>query len=238
RRGIMQALRAVAQTMGPIPGGATILGAYLEGPYLNPAKRGAHNPSYLRQPDLSAVARWSHTRGVRRRHLLRHASLQRHATSGAPRSRPRWRAAHRSASPVGVIPDGIHLHPSVVKLIWQAKGAAGVNVVTDAMAALGMPPGKYELGGIEVAVDETSARLSDGRLAGSILSLDQAVCNLVGFTGCSLSEAVSTVTTVPAKVLGLTDRGRIAPGCIADLVLLTPELKVVKTIVNGKVALE
>ena len=139
---------------------------------------------------------------------------------------------------IGVIPDGIHLHPSVVKLIWQTKGAAGVNVVTDAMAALGMPPGKYELGDIEVAVDETSARLSDGRLAGSILSLDQAVCNLVGFTGCSLNEAVSTVTTVPAKVLGLTDRGRIAPGCIADLVLLTPELKVVKTIVNGKVALE
>lgn len=139
---------------------------------------------------------------------------------------------------VGVIPDGIHLHPTIVKLIWQSKGATGINVVTDAMAALGMPPGRYALGDFTVTVDATSARLSDGRLAGSILGLDQALRNLIAFTGCSLSEALATVTSVPAKVLGLTDRGQIAPGLIADLVLLTPDLRVVKTYSAGKISHE
>jgi N-acetylglucosamine-6-phosphate deacetylase len=84
-------------------------------------------------------------------------------------------------------------------------------------------------------VDGASARLGDGRLAGSLLSLDQGVRNLVAFTGCEVSEALSTVTTTPAKLLGLTDRGQIAPGLVADLVLLTPDLRVVKTIVNGQI---
>lgn len=136
---------------------------------------------------------------------------------------------------VGLIPDGIHLHPSVVKLIWQAKGAPGINLVTDAMAGLGMPPGRYNIGDFEAIVDDSSARLPNGRLAGSILCLDQAIRNFITFTGCSLSEAVSTVTSVPARVLGLSDRGHIAPGFIADLVLLTPDMKVKMTIVRGQI---
>jgi N-acetylglucosamine-6-phosphate deacetylase len=139
---------------------------------------------------------------------------------------------------VGVIPDGVHLHPAVVKLIWQSKGPAGVNMVTDAMAALGMPPGQYNLGDFIVTVDGTSARLGDSRLAGSILSLDQALRNFIAFTGCSLSEALMTVTTTPARVLGLTDRGQIAPGFIADMVLLTPDLHIVKTFVGGQIGHE
>src|SRR5262249_21722540 len=74
----------------------------------------------------------------------------------------------------GLIPDGIHVHPAVIQLIWRSKGPAQVNLVSDAMAALGNPPGRYRLGAFEVIVDQTSARLSDGRLAGSISSLDQA----------------------------------------------------------------
>src|SRR6185503_2784950 len=86
---------------------------------------------------------------------------------------------------VGLIADGIHVHPAVVALAWQAKGPARLNLVTDAMAALGMPPGRYQLGDWEVYSDGAAVRLANGRLAGSVLSLDQAVRNLIAFTGCT-----------------------------------------------------
>ena len=136
----------------------------------------------------------------------------------------------------GIIVDGIHAHPAIVDLAWQLLGAARLNLVTDAMAALGMPAGQHILGDFNVIVDETSARLADGTLAGSILSLDTALRNLIAFTGCSLADALPTITTTPAKLLGLGDvRGQISSGYSSDLVLLTPELQVHTTIVAGNV---
>lgn len=136
---------------------------------------------------------------------------------------------------VGMIVDGIHVHPAMVKLVWRMLGPGRLNLVTDAMAALGMAPGVHLLGDFEVTVDETSARLADGTLAGSILSLDQALRNLIAFTGCTLRDALATITTTPAKALGLErERGRIAPGYVADLVLLTPDLRVRATIAGGE----
>jgi N-acetylglucosamine-6-phosphate deacetylase len=136
---------------------------------------------------------------------------------------------------VGVITDGIHLHPAAVNLIWRTRGSGGVSLVTDAMAGLGMPPGTYRLGAGEVYVSDGSARLAGGTLAGSVLSLDGAVRNLVSFTGCPPAQALDTVTGVPASLLGLdTALGRIAAGCRADLVLLTRELEPVATMVGGE----
>lgn len=138
---------------------------------------------------------------------------------------------------VGIIPDGIHAHPAVVQVVWKTKGVGGICAVTDAMPALGMPTGRYNLGDVEVVVDEQSARLPSGLLAGSILSMDQALRNLVTFTGCTLSEALQTVTVNPARLLGLeAQMGRIAPGCLANLVLLDEALQVVATFVRGQVA--
>lgn len=135
----------------------------------------------------------------------------------------------------GLIADGIHSHPSMVGLAWQALGSTRLNLVTDAIAALGMPPGRHKLADFEVWVDGTSARLADGTLAGSILSLDRALRNLLAYTGCTLEVALPTITTTPARLLGLAaTRGRIAPGYAADLVLLTPELQVGVTIVGGE----
>ena len=137
---------------------------------------------------------------------------------------------------VGVIADGVHLHPDVVAFIWRAKGPAGVSLVTDAMAARGVPPGSYRLGDQVVAVHGAEARLEDGRLAGSVLSLNEAVRNLVEFAGCDPFDALSAVTTVPASLLGLENsRGRIAPGFLADMVLLDSNLSVLETIVAGDV---
>lgn len=136
---------------------------------------------------------------------------------------------------VGFIADGVHTHPSVISLVWQALGPERLNLVTDAMAALGMGPGSHLLGDFEVTVDATSARLADGTLAGSILSLDQALRNLIRLTGCTLADALATVTTTPARSLGLDhERGQIAPGYVADLVLLSPELEVRGTVVQGE----
>ncbi len=264
---------------GPPPGysGAKPLGLHLEGPFLNPAKRGAHNPAHLREPDLAAVADWSMEQGVwlvtlapelpgaldvmralvgrgvvtsAGHSLATHeealAGLEAGITYGTHLFNAMPPLEHRAPglagalladerATVGLIPDGIHLHPAIVALAWRVKGARRINVVTDAMAALGMPPGRYQLGDGEVTVDEISARLADGRLAGSLVSLDQAVRNLIAFTRCSLSEAVATVTTVPAHLLGVADRGQIAPGFVADLTLLTPDLQVVKTFVGGQI---
>ena len=99
----------------------------------------------------------------------------------------------------GLIVDGIHIHPSMVQLTWKMLGSHRTSLVSDAVAALGMPAGEYHLGSRTVYTDGTSIKLSDGRLAGSLLSLDQALRNLISFTDCSLPEALSTVTQVPGQ---------------------------------------
>jgi N-acetylglucosamine-6-phosphate deacetylase len=136
----------------------------------------------------------------------------------------------------GLIPDGIHVHPAVVALIWAAMGSHRLNLVSDDMAALGMPPGAYQIGDQRVIVTATDARLADGTLAGSILPLDAALRNLIAFTGCSLEAALPTLTTTPARLLGLAhELGQLAPGFLADLVLLRPDLTVAMTIVRGEI---
>jgi N-acetylglucosamine-6-phosphate deacetylase len=142
---------------------------------------------------------------------------------------------------VGFIADGIHTHRAVIGLAWKMLGPKRLNLVTDAMAALGMPPGRHRLGEYDVIVDATSCRLDDGTpagsvLAGSILEMDQALRNLVAVTGCPLGEALETMTTTPARLLGLEgERGRIAPGFLADMVLLSSDLRVQTTIASGEI---
>jgi N-acetylglucosamine-6-phosphate deacetylase len=104
---------------------------------------------------------------------------------------------------IGLIPDGLHVHPGLVALVRRTVGPNRLAVVTDAIAALGMAPGEYRLAGRHVVVDETSCRLPDGTLAGSLLGLDAAVRNLAEFAGCSIEEARLATTAVPARLLGL-----------------------------------
>lgn len=135
---------------------------------------------------------------------------------------------------VGLIPDGIHLHPPIVALTQRALGAR-LTIVTDAVGALGMPGGTQRLGRREVTVGDDGVRLADGTLAGSNLSMDQGVRNLVAFTGCTPSVALHAAATAPAAVLGDTARGTLSPGARADAVLLTEDLHLVATIVGGVV---
>ena len=134
---------------------------------------------------------------------------------------------------VGLIADGIHVHPTAVAAAWRALGPDRLNLVTDAVAALGEPRGSFAPRRPRRHRRDDGVRLPDGTLAGSALSLDQAVRNLIAFTGCTAHEAIATVTSTPARVLGLDRKGAVAPGFDADLVLLTPDLQVVGTIVGG-----
>ena len=135
----------------------------------------------------------------------------------------------------GLIVDGVHSHPAAVRVAWRAMGPTRLALVSDAVAAQGMPPGRYELGATTVVVDDMGVRTEDGTLAGSDLTLDAAVRNLVDFTGCSWVEAVGAAAAVPASVLGDGTIGAIAPGRVADLVALDDDLRVVLTMVGGVV---
>jgi N-acetylglucosamine-6-phosphate deacetylase len=264
---------------GPPPGwqGAEPLGLHFEGPFLNLGKKGAHNPAYLRQPDLKQVDHWTVENGVRlvtlapelpgalelikelrRRGIVVSAGhtlasyeeavtgFEAGITSGTHLYNAMPALEHRApgltgallANPqivVGLIADGIHVHPAMVKLAWQSKGSKGLALVTDAMAALGMPPGVYNLGDQEVTVDGNSARLSDGTLAGSILTQDAALRNLMDVSGVGIADLVPTVSATPASVLNLQSKGVIRPGADADLTLVTPQGQVVMTIARGRI---
>jgi N-acetylglucosamine-6-phosphate deacetylase len=240
---IRQALNILRQgppagIAGPVP-----LGLHVEGPFLNPAKRGAHNPAYLRPPSLAEIAGWSPGMGVRLVTLAPElpgaldvigALAGRGVVVSAGHSMATFDEAkngitagiryathlfnamrplhHREPGligavladervSIGLIPDGLHVHPALVKLIWHMAGADRLNLITDAMAALGMAPGTYQLGSFRVNV--TGER---------------------------------TITSNPAVLLGLSgQKGQITPGYDADMVLLTPDFHVVATLVAGEV---
>jgi N-acetylglucosamine-6-phosphate deacetylase len=233
--------------MGPPAGfdGATPLGWHVEGPFLNPARAGAHDPAMLQAPSVDPVRDWSPATGVRMVTLapeLRgaldvvRALVANGVVVSAGHTAATWDEGaagfdagirgvthlfnamapldHREPGVAGaaltddrvtiwLIPDGLHVHPGMVRLVHRAIGADRLAVVTDAIAALGMPPGRHSLAGRLVECDETSARLPDGTLAGSVIGLDAAVANLAEFTGVAPEDARRAATVVPARLLGL-----------------------------------
>jgi N-acetylglucosamine-6-phosphate deacetylase len=136
---------------------------------------------------------------------------------------------------VGLIVDGLHVHPRAVALAWAAKGPGRVALVTDATAALDVPWGPRRLGDVDIVLGADGVRDAAGRLAGSALRMDDAVRNLRAATGCSLAEAVGAASAVPAAVLGERARGTVAAGARGDLVVLDDDLHVVATVVAGRV---
>jgi N-acetylglucosamine-6-phosphate deacetylase len=132
----------------------------------------------------------------------------------------------------GLIADLHHVHPAICRVVMEAARAR-VALVTDAVSALGMPPGRYELGSEVVELHEGSPPLrADGTLAGSNLRLDEAVGNVVGL-GVDPVRAVEAATTIPADLLGRHDLGRLEPGARADLVWLSDSWRALATWVDG-----
>lgn len=266
------AFRAADRTAGAVPAGL-----HLEGPYLSPAKKGAHQlkyieaatdelfESWLDNPDIALVTLAPERDGAdaRIRALVERGIVvslgHTNATyeefvagvdAGATKATHLFNAMtaihHRAPGAMvatmtddrvtsGIIPDGVHSHPATVRLALMAKGYDRVLIVSDMMSAAGLGPGTYGLGGQRVTVDETSARLADGTLAGSILTMDQAIRNLVAWTDATIGQALHMCTAVPARLMGWTQKGRLQAGGDADITLFNEDLRVTHTIVGGAV---
>lgn len=142
-------------------------------------------------------------------------------------------ALARDGVVVQIIIDGIHLAPETVKLVWRSA-AGRVSLVTDAITATGLSDGSFSFGDFDVDVHEGEVRGPAGVLAGTTLTMIEAVRNLHAL-GVPLAEAVAAATSVPASVLGLGEIGRLAPGLPADVVVLSEQLDVERVLVAGEV---
>jgi N-acetylglucosamine-6-phosphate deacetylase len=262
--------------------GAEPLGLHLEGPFINPARRGAHPEDGIVLPDPVTLKELLDGGGVRMVTLAPEmpggmALVKLAVDSGAVVSLGHSEASFEQAlealesgatsvthlfnamSPLhhrdpglcgaaliegpkralacGIIADGRHVHPEMVRLAVERLGAGRLYLVTDAMAAAGMTKGEFSLAGGEARVQGGVPRLEDGTIAGSSLTMDEAVRNAISFTGCSLPEAMRMATETPARLIGEGSRkGRLAPGFDADLVVLSPELEVETVWARGRKA--
>lgn len=133
---------------------------------------------------------------------------------------------------VQLIVDGVHLAPETVRLVLQAAPGR-VALVTDAMAGAGLGDGNFALGAVEVEVRNGVARRADGVLAGSVLTMIEAVRNLHEL-GAPLADALAAASTIPARVLGLSGVGVLEPGAPADVVVLSDDLRVEQVLVGGE----
>tara|TARA_R110002110_G_scaffold284986_1_gene499091 strand:+ start:72330 stop:73430 length:1101 start_codon:yes stop_codon:yes gene_type:complete len=252
-------------------GEARVLGAHMEGPYINAARLGAQ-PPFARDPDpafvdilvgegvvklvtiapettggldmirqlaqAGIVVQIGHSdadyetacaaldagaRGFT--HLFNAMSPLRHRAPGVAG------AALAHGEYAALIPDGIHVAPGAMKV--ALRSIPKLFAVTDATAAAGMPDGEYPLGSHTVTKHDGGVFLDDGTLAGSALTMDRALANLLDM-GLSLDEASLRTSTYPADFIGRLDRGRIQVGAWADLVLLDPAHKLVDVVVEGE----
>ena len=168
------------------------------------------------------------------------AAGARHATHTFNAMRP---LDHRSPGILGavltdrrlsadIIADGVHLDPAIVKLFANAKGPEQTVLITDSISATGMPDGRYRLGSFEVDVRDGKC-MADGKLAGSVLTMDRAVRNLARFAEWDLPQAVAAASQNPARVARIANKGILAAGADADFVVLSPEGEVLRTFVGG-----
>ncbi len=258
------------------PPGARILGLHLEGPYINPEKRGAQNPKYIRAPEIREIMQYYN---VSKRYLkmitlapeitngldiismlvrlgitvsLGHSNAdyetaRKAIEKGASRATHLFNAMrkihHRDPGLiiallenenvyVELITDFIHLHPAIIRFVTSHVGTKRIILISDSISATDLPDGEYSLGGLEVSVREGIAKLRDGTLAGSTLTLDRALKNMYSL-GYSLNDIVRMLSLNPALSLGIRDLGDIRPGYKADFTVIDSELNVKATIVNG-----
>jgi N-acetylglucosamine-6-phosphate deacetylase len=169
----------------------------------------------------------------------------RHATHLFNRMPP---FAHRAPGLVGaileadeilaeLICDGFHVHPSVLRMAIRAKGTSRTVAITDGTALSGLAPGaRARIGGQDITARDGAARLADGTLAGSVLTMDRVFKTLMETVGLSITEAAKLCATTAARELGLRGQGVIAVDAVADLVVLDESFSVVETYIGGEIA--
>jgi N-acetylglucosamine-6-phosphate deacetylase len=256
-----------------VPG---VLGVHIEGPHLNPAKKGIHDPSRFAPiddavlhrlaaptqgrrivtlaPELApphavrvladagvlvcaghSLADYAQTRAALAQGLAGFTHLFNAMTQFLSRDPGMVGAALEDrASHVGLIVDGLHVHPAALRVALAARGVAGAMLVTDAMPPVGGRATSFTLMGQRIAVVDGTCRGPDGTLAGSALSMAQALRNAMDMLGCDLVAASRMASGNPAAFLRLDDvTGTIAPGLRADLVHLDAARRVRATWIAG-----
>jgi N-acetylglucosamine-6-phosphate deacetylase len=254
--------------------GARVLGVHLEGPFLSPARLGAHPPELRRDPDPALAERLLAAGPVAAMTLapelpgaLELVDLLQargvvvslgHSDATAAEAEAAFRRGvttvthlfnamrpfgHRDPGLAGaalargdvvlqVILDGVHLAPETVRIVWAAAGGR-VALVSDAIAAAGAGDGGFALGGLPVTVAGGVARRADGMLAGSTLTMLDALRNLHAL-GVPLAEAVEAATAAPARAARRGDVGSIRPGAPADVVVLDDGLSIRSVLLGGR----
>jgi N-acetylglucosamine-6-phosphate deacetylase len=268
-RAIDAARRAID---GGMPG---VLGIHLEGPHINPARKGAHDEAHIRPMGGDDVALLTSLRRGRTlltlapecvpagaiEALAREAIVLAGHTDGTcaqiraglaagisgfthlfnamsqlgAREPGAVGAALTSDAACGLIVDGHHVHSASLRLAFAAR-PRGLFLVSDAMPPVGAAMAGFALGGQWIEVRDGRCTTADGRLAGSTLDMASAVRNAVQLVGIPLEDALRMASTRPADLLGERERGRIAPGMHADLVLLDETLRVRATWIGGEAA--
>lgn len=279
REHIQAALHNVKRAMSAphTSGAAHILGAHIEGPFVNPKQCGAQPVAFMRPAHPDEYCAWFESGAVKLitvapevdgvMRLIEdvqrfgvavalghtdatYAQAQAAFAAGANQATHTYNAMrglhHREPGTLGavlandavyaqLICDNVHVHPAAMAVLHKCKGADRLAVITDAMEATGLGDGDFTLGAHRVFVREGVARLSNGALAGSTLTMDAAFRNIIAATGCSPAEASRMCSHTPACAIGLGDRkGKIAPGYDADLVILDRDFHIVRTIVGGQ----
>src|SRR5713101_6595753 len=239
---------------------AEVLGIHLEGPFISKTRRGVHPSEWIQLPSAETLSRFlraapcidaarqaglvvsmGHTDATYEQARAAMARGVRSATHVYNAMRP---FSHRDPGVIGavltspdvnaeLIADGVHVEEAAMKLLLMAKGAAHVTLVSDGLSATGMPDGKYMLGDLEVTVSGGVCRNADGVLAGSTLTLDRALRNIVAL-GIPLPDAVRMLTLNPATLLGIEfKKGSLRAGADADILLLDEGLNVTSAWVRG-----
>lgn len=274
---IKNAVAAISEAVAKGTDGAEVLGAHLEGPFINSSMIGAQNPKFIREPSIKnfkeivgdnvssiiSVTLAPEVQGaeelikyLRDREIVVSAG---HSSAtyneiihslkcGVSHSTHLYNAMtglkHREPGVVGavfdseitteIICDGIHVSYPAIKIAIKQKTTDNILLITDAMMACSMKDGLYSLGGQNVIVKNNAARLENGSLAGSVLTLDRAIKNLYENTDYNLHEIVKMATYNAAKHCKVSDKkGMIKEGYDADLVLFDKDINIKKVIVNG-----
>jgi len=277
---IIRSLRSICEAAEKGTTGAKILGVHLEGPYINPEKKGAQKEKDIKKISIEEFLEFNHVSGnlirlvtiapeipgavdfirwLNKKGIITSAGhsnatymqVEEGIQAGLSQVTHLFNAMrglhHREPGIIGaalasskltveVIADGIHLHPMVIKIVIEIKGDEKVVLVTDAIRATGINEGIYDLGGQKIIVKQGQARLKTGVLAGSVLTMDKAVKNLVTKVGIPLTKAIKMASFNPAKCIGIDDRkGSLAVNKDADIVILNKNLETELTMVAGRV---